>query len=170
MKPLINLFELSDFIANEDGPFKERYAAMSDVLGTKKLSYGFAIISPGKMMCPFHNHRINEELFIIIEGKGVLRFGSEVYEVKPFDVIGCPPGDRSVAHQIINTGDHDLKYFCLSTNEPFDICEYPDSDKILAMDKQSREAFRFIAKASSAVEYMDGERETSYSLHKKPNS
>lgn len=159
MKPYVNLFELTDFIANEDGPFQEQYAIISDRIGAKKLSYSFAIIPPGKKMCPFHNHRINEELFIIIEGTGVLRFGDEKFPVKQFDVIACPPGDRSVAHQIINTGDVDLKYFCLSTNEPYDICEYPDSDKVLAMDKQTKIRFRHITKAASAVDYMEGERE-----------
>lgn len=159
MKPLINLFELNNFIAREEGPFKEQYAEISEMIGAKKLSYSLAIIPPGKKMCPFHNHRINEELFIILEGEGTLRFGTEIFPVKPFDVIACPPGDRSVAHQIINTGDHDLKYFCLSTNEPYDICEYPDSDKILAMDKQTAVGFRHIAKTSSAVDYMDGEHD-----------
>lgn len=157
MKPLVNLFELDQFIANEKGPFKERYAAISEQLGAKKLSYSFAIIPPGKKMCPFHNHRVNEELFIIIEGTGVLRFGNETYPVKPFDVIACPPGDRSVAHQIVNTSDFDLKYFCLSTNEPYDICEYPDSDKVLAMDKQTPIGLRHIARARDAVDYYDGE-------------
>jgi uncharacterized cupin superfamily protein len=129
MKPFINLFDLNDFISQEEGPFQERYAAISEMIGAKKLSYSFAIIPPGKKMCPFHNHRINEELFIIIEGRGLLRFGDDSYEVKPFDVIACPAGDRSVAHQIINTSESDLKYFCLSTNEPYDICEYPTQIK-----------------------------------------
>lgn len=159
MKPLLNLFELRDFVSDNHGSFLKYFAPVGEKIGAQKLSYGFAIIPPGKKMCPFHNHRINEELFIIIEGEGLLRFGDETYSVKAFDVIACPPGDRRFAHQIINNTDHDLKYFCLSTNEPYDICEYPDSDKILAMDKRDAQPLRFIARASSAVDYFDGEQE-----------
>lgn len=157
MKPLVNLDELDNFIERADGPFKERYAIIGKKIGAKKLSYSLAIVPPGKKMCPFHNHRINEELFIIIEGTGILRFGPHTYELKRHDVIACPPGDRSVAHQIINTGIGDLKYFCLSTAEPFDICEYPDSNKILSLDRQENRDFRHISKVDQAVDYMHGE-------------
>ncbi len=157
MKPIANLDELDDYIAREEGPFKERYAIIGKKIGAKKLSYSFAVIPPGKKMCPFHNHRVNEEMFLIIEGSGLLRFGEKAYPVKKHDVIACPPGDRSLAHQLINIGVDDLKYFCLSTNEPYDICEYPDSDKILAMDRQTGDGLRHITRAESAVDYMDGE-------------
>lgn len=159
MKPLINIFELSDFVAYDKGDFKELNAIIGEKIGAKKLNYSFAIIPPGKKMCPFHNHRINEELFIIFEGQGVLRFGDKSYSLKPFDVIACPPGDQSVAHQIINTGSQDLKYFCLSTNEAVDICEYPDSNKILVVDKPH--GFRHVFKACSAVDYFEGELDDS---------
>jgi uncharacterized cupin superfamily protein len=109
-------------------------------------------------MCPFHNHRINEEMFLIIEGNGILRFGNNTYPIRKYDVIACPPGGRYVAHQIINTGSNDLKYLCLSTNEPYDICEYPDSNKVISMDRQGSNDFRHISKADHAVDYMDGEK------------
>lgn len=157
MKPLVNIDQLDNFIEREDGPFKERCAVIGKNIGAKKLNYSIAIVPPGKKMCPFHNHRINEELFIIIEGTGILRFGSQTYELKRHDVIACPPGDRSVAHQIINTGTADLKYFCLSTAEPFDICEYPDSNKILSIDRQENRDFRHISRTDQAVDYMHGE-------------
>ncbi len=128
MKPLINLDEVNDFEEIDDGPFQERYAGISEKIGAKKLGYSIAIVPPNKKVCPFHNHRINEEMFLILEGEGTLRFGDREYSIKKNDIIACPPGGREVAHQIINTSDCDIKYLCLSTNEPFDICEYPDSN------------------------------------------
>ena len=41
----------------------------------------------------------------------------------------CPPGGAEVAHQIINTGDGDLRYFALATDEENDVFEHPDSNK-----------------------------------------
>jgi argininosuccinate lyase len=35
MKPILNLDELDDFIAREDGPFKERYAIIGEKIGSK---------------------------------------------------------------------------------------------------------------------------------------
>ena len=78
----------------------------------------------------FHNHHINEEMFLILEGEGTLRYGTKTYKIKKNDIIACPAGGKEEAHQILNTSDHDLQYLCLSTNLPCDICEYPDSNKM----------------------------------------
>ncbi len=158
MKPFLNLDEINDFEAHEKGPFAERYAGISDKIGAKKLGYSITILQPNKRVCPFHNHRINEEMFLVLEGSGTLRFGEKEYPLKKHDIIACPPGGRDVAHQIINTGDSELKYLCLSTNEPYDICEYPDSNKVMSVvgDAGNRE-FKHISKTDREVDYYDGE-------------
>lgn len=159
MKPFLNLDELDDYEASDDGPFGEKYSVVSDKIGAQKLGYSVTIVPPGKKVCPFHNHRINEEMFLILEGTGTLRFGEQEYPLKPHDIIACPPGGPEVAHQIINTSDSDIKYLCLSTNEPYDICEYPDSNKMMAMvGGQGERKFRHIAKIEDAVDYYEGER------------
>lgn len=159
MKPVLNLDELEEYHPSDDGPFAESYAVVSDKIGAEKLSYSVTIVPPGKKVCPFHNHRINEEMFLILEGTGTLRFGEKEYPLKPHDIIACPPGGREVAHQIVNTSDADIRYLCLSTNEPYDICEYPDSDKILAtVGKMGDNKFRHISKIEDAVDYYEGEK------------
>ncbi|GGI73602.1 hypothetical protein GCM10007978_09190 [Shewanella hanedai] len=158
MKPVINLNQLSDGFESKQGKFAETYYSVSDKIGAKKLGYSVSVLAPGNRVCPFHNHRVNEEMFLILAGKGTLRFGDQEYDVVPMDIIACPPGGREVAHQIINTGDEDLRYLCLGTNEPVDICEYPDSDKILAMTSQAGQSkLRHISRASDAKDYYDGE-------------
>jgi uncharacterized cupin superfamily protein len=159
MKPIINLNEIDNFEVSDDGPFQERYAGVSDKIGAQKLGYSITIVPPGKKVCPFHNHHVNEEMFLILEGEGTLRFGEQEYPIKEQDVIACPPGGREVAHQIINTSQQDLKYFCLSTNEPVDICEYPDSNKVLSMSgKPGNRTFRHISKIDDAVDYFTDEK------------
>lgn len=161
MKPLINLDELGEYVTESNGRFGERYAGVSDKIGAQKLGYSVSVVAPGKMVCPFHNHRSNEEMFLILEGTGTLRFGDQEYPLRANDVIACPPGGQEVAHQIINTGNVDLRYFCLSTAEPVDICEYPDSGKVLSYVRGSEEpgesGFRHISRLAESVDYFDGE-------------
>lgn len=158
MKPFLNIDEITYFAPLEEGPFQEKCARISDKIGAKKLGYSISIVPPDKKVCPFHNHHINEEMFLILEGSGTLRFGEEEYAIKQHDIIACPPGGREVAHQIVNTSESDIKYLCLSTNEPYDICEYPDSDKVLAMaGEQGNRKFHHIFRVSDEVDYYEGE-------------
>jgi uncharacterized cupin superfamily protein len=159
MKPFLNLSEISEYEASDEGPFKEKYARVGDKIGAKKLGYSVVVLEPGFKVCPFHNHHVNEEMFLILEGEGTLRFGENEYAIKKDDIIACPPGGTEVAHQIINTGTSDLRYLCLSTNEPFEICEYPDSNKALALaGERGNYAFRHITRLDDAVDYYHGER------------
>ncbi|HXV78000.1 MAG TPA: cupin domain-containing protein [Candidatus Polarisedimenticolaceae bacterium] len=157
MKPVINLDEL-EIESHDRGSFGSRYGVISDRIGARKLGYNLTICPPGKRACPFHNHHTNEEMFLILEGEGLLRFGDDEYPLRPNDVIACPPGNRDVAHQIINTGSTELKYLALSTRERTEVVEYPDSDKIGVMvgpfgDQDLRAIFR----AEQTVDYFDRE-------------
>ncbi len=158
MKPLLNLSEITDFKNNHDGAFKEQYCPVSEKIGAKKLGYNVVVLQPGFKACPFHNHHVNEEMFLILEGEGTLRFGDQRYSIKTHDVIACPPGAQDLAHQIINTSQNELRYLCLSTMEPVDICEYPDSNKVLTMaGDQGDRSFRHMSRLSENVDYLEGE-------------
>jgi len=155
-KPVINIQDLEMVSDGPGAPGK--HASVSDKIGAQKLGYNISVCPPGKSVCPFHNHRINEEMFFVLEGTGVLRFGDKEYPLKPFDIIACPPGGREVAHQMINTGNVDMKYLSLSTKIKEEICEYPDSNKvgIFIGDYGSLE-YRKIFIADPVVPYMEGE-------------
>jgi uncharacterized cupin superfamily protein len=116
-------------------PPKEIYQArLGDIagkLGAQKLGYGLVVLPPGKRGWPAHNHRINEEMFFILEGEGEVRIGSEVYPVRKGDIIAHPPGGPETAHQLRNTSPtDDLKYLAIGTRESPEIVDYPDSNKI----------------------------------------
>ena len=49
------------------------------------------------------------------------------------DIIACPPGGPETAHQLINTGEGELKYLAVSTKLSPELCEYPDSGKFGVM-------------------------------------
>lgn len=157
MKPVVNLDQL-EFHQHGQGHFGQRYGVISDGIGARKLGYNLTICPPGKRAAPFHSHHINEEMFLILEGEGTLRFGDQEYPLRQGDVIACPPGGPEVAHQIINTGATDLKYLALSTKEPHDIVEYPDSGKVGVMvgDYGSMKLRKFFL-AEQSVDYTERE-------------
>lgn len=132
-------------------------------LGAQKLGYNLTAIPPGKRAFPFHNHRVNEEMFFILEGSGEVRIGDTTHPVRPGDVIACPAGGKEAAHQFINTGKTDLKFLGVSTKLSPDIAEYPDTGKfgVLAefpggADGNPR-MFRFIGRESLSGDYWEGE-------------
>lgn len=159
LKPVFNLQDLSHLISHEHGNFRSQYEDVSGKVGARRLGYNVTVVPPGKKACPFHNHHINEELFLILEGEGELRFGSDRYPLKVHDVVACPPGGRDVAHQILNTGQTDLKYLAISTRDPYDIVEYPDSNKILSMvGTYEDRKLRHIGTMDHATDYFEGEK------------
>src|SRR5690606_32660783 len=83
-------------------------------------------LRPGKSGCPFHSHWSQWELYVILSGHGIARFGDQRREIKAGDVVMHPPYE---AHQLINTGDVDLDYFLIADNPPVDVWHYPDSSK-----------------------------------------
>ena len=158
MKPLINVEDITEFKGHEHGGFKAQYADVGGKIGAHQLGYNITIIPPGKKSYPFHNHHVSEEMFLILEGTGLLRFGENKYPLKKNDIVACPTGDRSVAHQIINDGNTDLKYLALGTKKPYDICEYPDSDKILSRVSSEEDSKLWnMSKGNESYEYFEGE-------------
>ncbi|MCA9647072.1 MAG: cupin domain-containing protein [Polyangiaceae bacterium] len=158
MKPVINLDEVELEAVEPTGDFAQSYGLVSERIGAKKLGYNLTVVPPGKRACPFHNHHVNEEMFLILEGEGTLRFGDQEYPLKAHDIIACPPGKRDVAHQIINSGSAPLRYLSLSTMDRTEVCEYPDSDKVgVFVGEWGNMALRKLFKASQDVDYNDGE-------------
>ena len=155
MKPLVNLSELVFDDIEDNGLYTSRRALFSKSIGAQNLGYNLTELPVGKAQCPFHNHRAEEEMFLIIEGEGELRFGQSRYPLRAMDVIACPPGGAEVAHQIINTGSDTLRYLAVSTLAPVELAEYPDSGKIGVYGRigQSGGTWR----ASDKVDYYDGE-------------
>ncbi len=129
MKPVINLDELAFDDVEANGRYTSRRASIGKHIGAKQLGYNLTELPPGKAQCPFHSHRGEEEMFLILDGEGELRFGAQRYALRRHDVIACPTGGPEVAHQIVNTGAQTLRYLSLSNRVPIEVCEYPDSNK-----------------------------------------
>ena len=124
-------------------------------VGSKDLGYWVCHLDPGKRSCPYHFHHTEEEMFYILKGTGLVRQGKhgeaeEELAIDPGDVLAYPAG-TGIAHQFINNTDQPLVYLAVSNRIPSDVCEYPDSNKILV--RRSRTMLR----REPNLEYFEGE-------------
>ena len=87
-------------------------------------------VAPGKTACPFHTHQLEHEAFFVLSGRGVLRYGGELRELRPGDCVYCPAG-TGAAHQLANPFEAELVYLCIGNDDPNEVCTYPDSGKIM---------------------------------------
>lgn len=141
-----------------------RIGRIAPAIGARKLGYNVTAVPPGRRAFPMHSHRVNEEMFFVLEGTGQVRIGPETFPIRQGDVIACPPGGPETAHQIVNTGTVELRYLAVSTKLTPEIAEYPESKKfgVLAEiqgDDGKPEYFRFLGRAEGSLDYYDGEPE-----------
>lgn len=133
-------------------------AMLGKTLGLSKLGCSLTQVAPGKTGYPFHSHRVNDEMFYILAGRGELRLGDARHPVAAGDIVGCPAGGPGSAHQLVNTGSEPLRYLAISSELDPEICEYPDSGKIgVWCGEPGSAGFYHMTRGSAAVDYWDGE-------------
>jgi len=85
-------------------------------------------VEPGRESTAKHCHSVEEEIFVILEGTGVLELGEDETAVRSGSVVARPPG-TGVAH-VFRAGHTGLTYLAYGTRDSGDICYYPRSKKI----------------------------------------
>ncbi|MEY3774380.1 MAG: hypothetical protein RLZZ129_1160 [Verrucomicrobiota bacterium] len=103
--------------------------------------------APGTLLCPYHSHVTQWELFVFLDGRGTVRTPEGNRAVGPGDVVLHPPGSP---HQTIVAADSELECLIIADNPPADVFHYPDSNKwgLLTPGKFFR---------MTEVDYFDGE-------------
>ena len=107
--------------ALDSAPVNERGGQTSHLLlghgqfGSKNLAITWVEGAPGSMQA-VHGHPDNEQVYVIVRGRGVMQAGDEMQEVGEGTLVFIPPG---TAHAIKNTGDEPL-VFVSATSPPFD--------------------------------------------------
>lgn len=132
--------------------YRSLCASLSDGTAARQLGCSVDIVPPGQRSCPYHLHHAQEEMFVILDGQGTLRVAGEQLPVKAGDVIFIPAGPE-YPHHLLNTSDAPLKYLSISTRQRPELCEYPDSGKVMA----SAPGVRVLQRPADALDYWDGE-------------
>ena len=170
--PVVNI---EDVLADPDltdvnperGAFAARFAFIGRALGTDKIGVNLTVVPPGKKAWPRHYHFVNDEMFVVLAGTGVLHYGEQDWPLRPLDVVHIRAG-TGIPFQIENTGAQEMRYLAFSTMLPADVFHYPDSDKLGVM--ANRTPFRSLGAtddirlaqwlwAGSKVGYWEGEPE-----------
>jgi len=165
MKPVINVADAKFMdMKGADGAFEARVAPVGPAIGSTGLGCMVTIVPPGKKAFPFHVHHNTHELFVILEGEGLYRYGAETHPIRAGDVLAAPAGKGAeLAHQIVNTGKSEMKYLGISDKAVSDVVEYPDSGKFAVTSRYvwgdpSAGGIRYVGRLNSAVDYFDGEK------------
>jgi uncharacterized cupin superfamily protein len=146
----INIDEIAAEHSDDPGGYEATTYEIGDPIGARKFGYWMVELAPGKKFCPLHSHQLEEEMFLVWEGRPTIRTPRGSIECRPGDVIAFPVGDAG-AHQLLNESDKPCKVFLLGMDEPEDVCHYPDSDKVSISGRHLR------VRATPHLDYYDGE-------------
>jgi uncharacterized cupin superfamily protein len=155
-----------DNISSLGTPHREEggaYAELGRAGGSVRSGLNWIQLDAGRRGPPPHCHSAEEEIFVVLDGEGVLELWSTpgtkrlhpdfVYQehpLRPGHVVSRPPGTR-IAHSI-KAGDAGLTYLVYGTRDTNDVCYYPRSNKIFWR------GVGLIARLES-LDYNDGEPE-----------
>jgi len=163
MKPLINVDEVTLASKTHGQNFASRTGQIGPTIGMRQLGCRLVVAPPGRRAWPLHAHHANEEMFVVLAGTGTLRLGAETHAVRAGDVIACPAGGADTVHQLINSGADNLRYLAISTMREPEICEYPDSGKIIAVagaapgGDLAQRTLELCLRRQGELDYWDGE-------------
>ena len=130
-----NIVNLEDVEGDEEGTYKE----LGKTAGSIRTGLNWERLAPGADTGPPHCHSAEEEVFVVLEGDGVLELWpspiAEQHGVQREDVplrtghvVAQPPGQR-VGHTL-RAGEHGMTVLLYGTRDPSDAIYYPRSQKI----------------------------------------
>lgn len=151
-KRVLNLDRLEYEDRSRGEHYGKRVAMIGKDLGAEKLGFHVEVLPPGAFSYPYHFHHAQEELFLVLEGRAMLRYDGQYREVARGDLVHCPVGSES-AHQFHNHTREPFRMLALSSRSDVEVCEYPDSGKVLATGADA------VFRREDRVEYLDGEEE-----------
>ena len=128
MKVILNLNDVPLDQSSEGTRFSAATGEFGVLLGLYGLGAALHVVPPGKTATPFHRHHTSDEMFLILSGSGTYRYGDRRLPCRQGDCLSAPAGGEG--HQIVNTGDEELRYIAFSNNTNADVVEYLDSGRI----------------------------------------
>ncbi len=113
------------------GSVDARARFLGRALGARRTSLNLTKLAAGSESAPPHCHSAIEELFVVLEGDGVLVLGADEDE-HPVGAgtLVCRPAGTGIAH-CFRAGEDGLTMLMYSDVDPSDMCFYPRSGKVL---------------------------------------
>ena len=114
---------------------KMKTVLLGDSVGSEKIYVNIDFVKPGGESVKYHSHSKQEEFFLIMSGKGILRMDGVEILIKTGDIFSKPAG-RNIAHQFINNSSEILQILDVGTREKNDVATYPDENIIFLRDEK----------------------------------
>ena len=108
-KPVVNVFDDENIdgaersLSYKDDSGFERY--FMPLLGPGHAFFRVEVVSEGESAARFHSHSAVDEYYLILDGKGTLRFNGNEEEVGRGDLIGKPAGPDATSQLIADRGE-----------------------------------------------------------------
>ena len=96
---------------NHFGGALSKPLAAPDSLKTKHLDYRISMYQPMAYV-KRHSHKVQEQVYHVLEGEGLMEIGDTKRVVRKHDVIFLPPG---IEHSIANSGLVDLVFLVVTS-------------------------------------------------------
>ena len=96
---------------NHFGGALSKPLVMPETAGTRHLDYRISMYQPMAYV-ELHSHEIQEQVYHVLEGEGLMNIDGKPHVVRKHDVIFLPPG---VKHDIANTGLVDLVFIVVTS-------------------------------------------------------
>ncbi|GET24940.1 cupin domain-containing protein [Prolixibacter sp. NT017] len=103
-----------------------------------KCRVNFVEVEPGHSAFSYHYHEVNEEVFYIISGVGIVRTINGDVTVKAGDAITFPTGEKG-SHVIRNGSETEkLVYIDFDTASTAEVVHFPDMKKVMVTGPYSK--------------------------------
>ena len=152
------ILNVDDAEIDYDGE-RGRWIRLARKAGSKRTGLNWGRLHEGCAGAPPHCHSEDEEIFVVLDGRGTLelwpsperakqRRERELHDLRSGDVVSRP-ASTGMAHYF-RAGEGGMTFLCYGTNRRNDICYYPRSNKL------SFRGIGLIARLD-ALDYDDGE-------------
>jgi mannose-6-phosphate isomerase-like protein (cupin superfamily) len=84
---------------------------MPETAGSRHIDYRISMYQPMARV-ELHKHRVQEQIYHVLEGEGLMEIAGKKQIVRRHDVIFLPPG---IEHAIENTGVEDLVFLVVTS-------------------------------------------------------
>jgi uncharacterized cupin superfamily protein len=128
-------------LGDVEGRFGGRSKRLAAAAGAARAGLNWMSLGAGEEGAPPHCHSAEEEIFVVLEGKGELELWAppdpehgapadpvERHPLRAGDVVSRPAGTR-VPHSF-RAGPNGMTYLAYGTRETNDMCWYPRSNKV----------------------------------------
>jgi uncharacterized cupin superfamily protein len=111
-----------------------RARRLSKAAGSSATGLNHLVLGAGESGAPPHCHSLEEEIFVVLDGDGVLELWPrgadepEPQELRRGDVVARPAG-TGVAHAL-RPGDNGITYLAFGTRDAGDMCFYPEQGRV----------------------------------------